>query len=112
MNGSREHIEKIWSLPYQLMLKFEGRDGAPDRKDLKPVLRYEGQDEILAKLSVDSYTRKEVIITLPERLSCHGLARYELCLHTTCCRECDCVKLEFKGDCAITHVEGKENERE
>ena len=55
MNGSRKHIEKVWSLPYKLTLHFEGRDGAPDEKDLKPVLRYEGCDNVLARLKVDSY---------------------------------------------------------
>lgn len=107
MNGSRRHIEKVWSLPYQLKLHFAGRDGAPERRDIKPVLRYEGQDKVLAPLKVDHYSDKLVIITLPEHLSKFGLGRYELLLHTQCCRECDKVLLEFRGDCKVTRVEGQ-----
>lgn len=107
MNGEREHIEKIWELPSKLTLAFRGRDGAPDRRDLKPVLRYEGQERVLGYPKVVEYSSKQVVLMLPKSFECHGLGRYEICLHTRCCRECDCVKLEFCGDCTITGVSSK-----
>ena len=107
MNGAREHIEKVWDLPSKLTLQFQGWDGAPERKDLKPVLRYEGQERVLARLKVIEHNSKQIVVMLPDALRKHGLGRYEVCLHTHCCRQCDCIKLEFCGDCKVTSVSSK-----
>lgn len=102
MNGARETITKIWALPTEITLTFDGYDGAPDRKDLNPMLTYENQERCLARLDVVDYTRKEVVIALPESLLCHGLYRYDLHLFQQCCRPCDKTKIQFCGTCEIT----------
>lgn len=112
MNGAREHIEKIWELPYHLTLEFGGFDGAPEKKDLKPVLYYEGQGTCLARPKVIERTSKHVTILLDDKLQKLGLGRFELCVHQACCEECDCIKLEFCGECAVTKVSGKPVEKE
>lgn len=112
MNGAREPITRIYTLPANLTLHFKGVDGAPERKDLNPVLRYQNKEECLAKLKVIKYSAKEITLRLPENLVKHGLGRYEVCVHTHCCRECDCTLIEFCGDCEISKVSVTECEEE
>lgn len=108
MNGKRQHIERIWNLPYQLKMTFSGPDGAPELKEMSPYIQYEGKEESLARLKVTHRTDKQVIVELPSSLSCWGLGRYEVMLNKPECLECDHVKVEFKGSCSINRVEGCE----
>lgn len=110
MNGARERIQKIWTLPGVLRVEFKGRDGAPDEQHVNPILRYENCDKCLARLDVIEWTPKYIVIELPAELECHGLGRYEVCMHEGPCRVCDCVKIEFCGECAATNHTYKETE--